>query len=139
MPPEARIDCVAIDYPDRGFVVAMSEVVRFHVEGPADGGPLHLDLDALLGARTPARSHGAYILVVQPAGEGPLGFRTRGDVRLERARERALYRLPPLLREAGCPPWVRGVVADDRGSGAAAPPRIWISLQHLARTAERGA
>ena len=137
MPPEARIDCVAIDYPDRGFVVAMSEVVTFHVEGPADGGLLPVDLDPLLGARAPARPRAAYILVVQPAGGGPLGFRTRGDVRLERARERALYRLPSLLREAGCPPWVRGVVADDRGPRAPAPPRIWISLQHLARTDRR--
>lgn len=137
MPREARLDCVTIDYPDRGFAVAMSEVVRFHVEGPANHGLELLDLDPLLGARAPARPRAAYVLVVQPASGEPLGFRTRGDVRLERARERALYRLPRLLREAGCPIWVRGVVADDRDPGAAEPLRIWISLQHLARTAER--
>lgn len=139
MPLEARIDCVTIDYPDRGFAVAMSEVVRFHVEGPADGGPLLLNLDPLLGASVPPGPRAACVLVVRPPGGGDVGFRTRGVVRLQRARERALFRLPRVLREAGCPTWVHGVVAEDRESGAVESLRIWISLLHLARSMERGA
>jgi len=155
VPREAEVECVTIDHADRGFVVPLSEVVRFHAERPEDAGPEDagpdavsedsvdgalelLDLDRLLGAE-PAATRAACVLVVRPEGGPPLGFRTRGDVQLGRAPERTLFRLPSVLREAGCSGWVHGVVAGDRAPGAGDVPRIWISLLHLARSLERGA
>jgi hypothetical protein len=139
MPLEAELDCVTIDYADRGFVVEMSEVERFHAEGPADAALELRSLDPLLGAAAPETSRAAHVLVVRRGDDGGAGFgwRTRGTVRLVRAREAALFRLPRVLREAGCQAWVRGVLAADREPGATGPLRIWISLLQLAWSVER--
>lgn len=142
MPRDAELACVTLEYPDRGFVVDVAEVVTFHGEAPA--GELRLlELDPLLGALAVAPASPAYILVVRRDGGGQLGFRTRAEVRLARARARSVFRLPGVLREAGCSSWVNGVIVGDESgtieSGTIESLRIWISLLHLARSVERGA
>jgi hypothetical protein len=118
------IAAVVIDYPDRGFVVPASEVTAVRSEAtPSVPG---VALGPLLGARDPISSTGCS-LVVRHAG-AYVEFRTAGSVRVERVARHGLCRLPRLLREAGCPSWVRGV---DTGS-----QRLWISLLQLAETAE---
>jgi hypothetical protein len=137
MPRDPQIDCVVIDYPDRGFVVPMSEVASFHAEEPAAdtlGGLWNLG--PLLGTQDAPSARAACVLVVRRDDGSRLGFRTWASVRMQRAFEHEVFRLPRLLREAGCSSWVRGVVAEDRESGAE-PLRIWISLLHLARSVER--
>jgi hypothetical protein len=136
--PEAELDCVTIDYPDRGFAVVLSEVVSFHADAAGDGLEL-ASLDRLLGGEAPVVARAAHVIIVRRDEGGQLGFRTRGAVRLQRAPERALFRLPGVLRDAGCQPWVHGVLAGDRVGGAVEPLRIWISLRYLARSVERAA
>jgi hypothetical protein len=113
----------------------MAEVESFHVDGSGGGDVTLASLGPLLGAEEPV-ARGVYVLLVRRPGGGRLGFRTGALVRLGRALERDLYRLPRALREAGCADWIRGVLAEERGAGAGGPPRIWISLAHLARTVE---
>jgi hypothetical protein len=79
-------------------------------------------------------------LIVQIAGRR-VAFRAVAT--LELAEVGALYRLPRLLRDAGCRPWVRGlavlerrlapVFEEDAGS-ISEPPALWIDLEQLART-----
>lgn len=140
MPRDAELACVTLEYPDRGFVVDLAEVVRFHAGEPEAGLPF-LELDSLLGAQAEAtaRSRSVCVLVVKRDDGGQLGFRTRAEVRLQRALARSMFRLPGVLREAGCSAWVHGVVVGDQEPGTVESLRIWISLLHLARSVERGA
>jgi hypothetical protein len=134
--PQRAIDCVVIDYPDRGFVVPMAEVAGFHEGAAAADGLVGLwRLGPLLGAEEPTPMRAGCVLAVERAGGGRIGFQTGALVRLGRSLERELFRLPRVLREAGCSSWVRGVAAGGR-EPEGGELRIWISLLHLARCVE---
>jgi hypothetical protein len=70
-------------------------------------------------------------LIVDVDGER-YGFRTNAEIEL--VESVAFYRIPRLVREAGCAPWLLGFVLVDHEQHL--QPTLWIDLASLATAQE---
>jgi hypothetical protein len=112
-------DLAAIDQDGAGARIAVE-------------GPVH-ELAALLPLATPSADP-VRLIVGTPSCRR--AFRAYAE--LELVETSAVYRLPRLLRDAGCAPWIRGVALLGSGTRRADPsrdheePTLWIDLARLA-------
>lgn len=145
-----EIDVVVAELAGARFVSPARAILSFHVIAPRDGGAEQPgsgagteaartrfeDLDARLelaarpdprGSSMPRRG-----LLVE-AGDRLVEFQTGAALRFECLRRQAFWRLPRLLRQAGCEPWVQGIATlDEEVAGQAPALAVWIDLGLLA-------
>jgi hypothetical protein len=146
-----HVDVLILESPTATYVVLASDVAsigssadqgRAAQTEPADESdrpiPLHIHLDA--GAVGP--QPGTTRCLVVACGKHFARFSTTAHLRLGRLPQNTFFRMPRLLREAGCRDWVCGValVAAPEAGVDAGPTRlaIWIDPRQLGTACRRG-
>ena len=124
----ALFDVLVLELCGACFVVMASDVdvIELDADGVAESTE-GLHLGDLLGC-SEAASHDTPRALVVKSGDTTTRLLSSASFRLECLAAQAFYRLPRLLREAGCPKWVCGVtvLADSTQSA------IWLDLRELA-------
>jgi len=137
---EGAVTTLVLELPGRRLV-ALASQVRSIGGDPDPGTPqpdewCDLD-DHLAGASACDPDVAPHWLQLQ--AHPARALRTRARMRLEHIRRERFFRLPPVLRRAGCSPWVRGVVVEtpaappsNGSTGASDELAVWIDLLLLA-------
>ena len=107
------------------FVALLEPVQAFALLDAGRRNATAVDLDARLGLQC-AGPRGAERFLVVRSQRGDVVLRTSASLQLERLPAAAFWRLPRLLRRAGCRPWIRGVVYPASGDSSAMA--LWIDL-----------
>jgi hypothetical protein len=132
---EAHTDVLILERDARCFAALLAPVRGFEradggVEAALDAAVSAADLDALLGL-TPDEGAGARIVWIA-CGRARVALRTAASMRLAQLPPAAFWRLPRLLRRAGCASWVRGVVDVGHGADMGVVLAVWIDLEDAA-------
>jgi hypothetical protein len=127
---------LVLHFDEVSCAIIASELVAIDHDGPsariAIDGPLRDLAEYLPHCSSSATS---MRLIIDVAGSRH-AFRTQA--RLELVETSLLYRMPRVLRDCGCAPWLRGIALLDNESrdtdGDPKRPALWLDLGRLADT-----
>lgn len=116
---EALIDVVTFESSSRSYVALASDIDGIHSRtestnlaqsvAPQEGSPTPPQLEGLFKEWCFTSDESALRCCVVDCGEQKVALPTSASLDLKSLPTRSLFRLPRLLREAGCQDWVCGV------------------------------
>jgi hypothetical protein len=128
-------DVLILECDARCFAALLGPVRGFEraAEGPAAAleAAGAADLDALLGLTGGDDAAGARLLWIA-CGRRRVALRTAASLRLAQLPPTSFWRLPRVLRHAGCASWVRGFVDVAHGGDTGVVLAVWIDLEDVA-------
>ena len=128
-----------LHYDQVSFALTASDLVAIDHDGDSARIAFHKPLRDLADYLPHcSSSEPAVRLIVQIASERH-AFRARA--RLELVETSLLYRMPRVLRDCGCAPWLRGIALlesnhDDDDGHESKRPALWLDLLQLANACD---